>query len=312
MKVFNWDQEEKTPRKSVVYKEYLASPKWSETKRRIRHRNGGRCERCLTNEGQNLHHLTYETVGYERYQDIMLLCKGCHDRKHDVSLPDPLERSRFFMGGKIKTLRDDWRSSFLEKSLVTDSGGTEHVNGDHYTYHGKENTFRRNEEGVGSLIATAQNLRFTYTGPFFIEGCNHCANNNPSWNESGCGCDGRGYREVVSDCFVALHSSDALFAFISDPSAFGSFAELGWAYALNIPILIAYSSTELSSEMPFITRMALRATVNPDPVDAFITLCDGSPSKMIHGTTTFTYPQEDHDCNLIVPRNHPCFDPSCH
>ena len=43
-----------------------------------------KCESCNT-KSNNLeaHHLNYKTLGCERVEDIVLLCRKCHQRQHD-------------------------------------------------------------------------------------------------------------------------------------------------------------------------------------------------------------------------------------
>lgn len=48
-------------------------------------RASGACEDCgRGGDGValDLHHLTYDRYGHERATDLLLLCRGCHDRRH--------------------------------------------------------------------------------------------------------------------------------------------------------------------------------------------------------------------------------------
>jgi hypothetical protein len=62
---------------------------------------GFRCERCGRHyEGRHvrttvmrwfqLHHLHYRTVGDERFEDVLVLCRLCHELEHDL-IPEALE-----------------------------------------------------------------------------------------------------------------------------------------------------------------------------------------------------------------------------
>lgn len=37
-----------------------------------------------------LHHLHYRTVGDERFEDVLVLCRLCHELEHDL-IPEALE-----------------------------------------------------------------------------------------------------------------------------------------------------------------------------------------------------------------------------
>lgn len=48
-------------------------------------RAAGRCENCgeaLVWHSTHVHHLTYERVGCERPDDLLVLCLRCHERQH--------------------------------------------------------------------------------------------------------------------------------------------------------------------------------------------------------------------------------------
>ncbi len=46
------------------------------------HRVGPRCQACGGAERLEVHHLTYERLGYERLTDLMVLCHACHAEAH--------------------------------------------------------------------------------------------------------------------------------------------------------------------------------------------------------------------------------------
>lgn len=72
------------------YKRYLHSPHWQELRRQVFERalqNAGStnlhgvCERCGYEPWRpclQLHHISYDRVGAERLEDLILLCPNCH------------------------------------------------------------------------------------------------------------------------------------------------------------------------------------------------------------------------------------------
>lgn len=66
---------------------YLKSHKWHMMKESIRERDNYTCSDCgknMSNDLYNLHthHLTYERLGNEHPEDLVLLCADCHYKKH--------------------------------------------------------------------------------------------------------------------------------------------------------------------------------------------------------------------------------------
>ncbi len=72
---------------SERYLAYLASREWRAMRVRVVAETGDWCKRCGV-KGPSLlpgartldvHHLTYARLGREETDDLMLLCRGCHD-----------------------------------------------------------------------------------------------------------------------------------------------------------------------------------------------------------------------------------------
>jgi HNH endonuclease len=72
------------------YVERRRTREWAVLKRQIHHRDGYRCRLCGRNNSQlHVHHSTYKKYGEERLEDLITLCRTCHERFHfssDVSL----------------------------------------------------------------------------------------------------------------------------------------------------------------------------------------------------------------------------------
>jgi len=72
------------------YKRYLASREWALLKERIRMRSDGWCERCHAGPHEDTHHLTYERIGHEKDEDLLGVCRACHEWLSAKSTQDPL------------------------------------------------------------------------------------------------------------------------------------------------------------------------------------------------------------------------------
>ena len=78
------------------YKQYINSPEWKERSQAIKDARGNRCEHCSisgTEAKLTTHHLTYERLGREYAEDLVVLCKVCHTLTHS-ELPLPPRRNR--------------------------------------------------------------------------------------------------------------------------------------------------------------------------------------------------------------------------
>jgi hypothetical protein len=65
------------------YDLYLSSSHWRSLAARIKTARGNRCERCGETERLDAHHLTYDRIGHERDEDLMVLCRECHFSLHE-------------------------------------------------------------------------------------------------------------------------------------------------------------------------------------------------------------------------------------
>lgn len=71
------------------YSEYLKSYQWVETKAKWMASKKCKGEICHAKNCKNtkllsLHHRTYARVGRERLSDLVLVCRGCHKKIHNL------------------------------------------------------------------------------------------------------------------------------------------------------------------------------------------------------------------------------------
>jgi 5-methylcytosine-specific restriction endonuclease McrA len=101
------------------YKEHLSSKYWKDLSKRAFARAGDKCEnpKCgLSKYTRKLsvHHLSYDNFGHELLEDVVVLCKPCHDKEDKERAKRTEERSyeRFqearFRGWARKVYGDDW------------------------------------------------------------------------------------------------------------------------------------------------------------------------------------------------------------
>lgn len=74
----------------IAYSEYLESPQWQQKRAMILQRADNKCEGCLTRPATQVHHWTYDRVGFEEgvfhcnefAWDLVAVCVRCHRRLH--------------------------------------------------------------------------------------------------------------------------------------------------------------------------------------------------------------------------------------
>lgn len=70
--------------RQMPYASYLQTRHWARMRRRALERAHFRCEGCPTRSRVlDVHHLTYARLGCELPDDLMVLCRPCHDFEHN-------------------------------------------------------------------------------------------------------------------------------------------------------------------------------------------------------------------------------------
>lgn len=65
----------------VSYRRYIKSRKWKKKAIKIRCRDKHKCRDC-GERGWEVHHLTYDRLGFELDSDLVTLCRDCHGAIH--------------------------------------------------------------------------------------------------------------------------------------------------------------------------------------------------------------------------------------
>ena len=74
--------------RGMPYKEYLLTEHWQEVRQRALERSGNRCDMGCASKKLHVHHRTYERRGFERDEDVRVLCEECHGKFHDIAEPE--------------------------------------------------------------------------------------------------------------------------------------------------------------------------------------------------------------------------------
>lgn len=71
------------PQLKKEYKSYLASDHWALRRKAVINRANGLCEIC-NSPAEEVHHKTYTRIGNEQPDDLMAVCRACHELIHNV------------------------------------------------------------------------------------------------------------------------------------------------------------------------------------------------------------------------------------
>lgn len=66
------------------YDDYLRSDHWKMFKSAFKGESPYKCVSCESEESLDVHHLTYENIGNESFDDVAYLCRTCHKVVHRV------------------------------------------------------------------------------------------------------------------------------------------------------------------------------------------------------------------------------------
>lgn len=66
----------------LPYREYLRTFHWRRTRELALERAGYQCALCPAREQLAVHHRSYLRLGFEQPQDLIVLCRECHETHH--------------------------------------------------------------------------------------------------------------------------------------------------------------------------------------------------------------------------------------
>lgn len=70
------------PQLKAEYEAYLKTEEWNSLRVKVFENCKGVCEVCENSPAEQVHHLTYERIGNEELDDLMGVCRPCHELIH--------------------------------------------------------------------------------------------------------------------------------------------------------------------------------------------------------------------------------------
>lgn len=155
----------------VDYHRYMASREWALKKRAVRERSGGDCERCEHRKMAQVHHLSYQHLGNEPLEDLLGVCKWCHEyesAKRDVDPVDTFDYE-FYKGFAYECDADENWVPIDPESIHTPGNGPQDK-GNCYVNHFGTWWQEKMEEKYGPDWATILNRDLELIGCVMLDG----------------------------------------------------------------------------------------------------------------------------------------------
>lgn len=94
------------------YEDYINSFDWHLKRSQALSRADQKCGRCGSTEGLEVHHLTYERLGNEEPEDLLVVCRSCHEKEDDKRRWQVEEQQYLARldGWASKKYGEDWES----------------------------------------------------------------------------------------------------------------------------------------------------------------------------------------------------------
>lgn len=92
----------------ATYLLYLTSDHWKQFRQQMIFTSGKVCQVCSQRRHIEIHHLNYYCLGKETPQDVIILCRQCHQRVHDKYWKGDLINTKLKV---VRTTKDPWELS---------------------------------------------------------------------------------------------------------------------------------------------------------------------------------------------------------
>lgn len=109
---------------AMPYEEYLKTPEWKETRKRILKRDNHVCQGCHATSVFTIHHYTHEHQGHEDDNDLVTLCGPCQEQllRKMAQLPTIPFLHRIGVGVGVATVGTIGIEGFLQAPLPAEIG----------------------------------------------------------------------------------------------------------------------------------------------------------------------------------------------
>lgn len=110
----------RTENRPLSYGEYLRTKEWKKLRADVLRRDRGRCAYCGRKRATQIHHLTYKHIFHESLEDLVAVCRECHEAQH----PD---KTKGASRTEIPKLPFKFKCPWCQKMLRHEGGLPEHI-----------------------------------------------------------------------------------------------------------------------------------------------------------------------------------------
>jgi len=80
---FNYSSLHKDRKWKYYFNVYLKSDEWKHKRELLMNYYKWECQEC-NNKATDIHHKTYDNIFCEKFEDLIPLCRKCHNKKHNI------------------------------------------------------------------------------------------------------------------------------------------------------------------------------------------------------------------------------------
>ena len=102
----------------LKFREYMLSDFWKDMRYKRLKKDNFQCVLCKAKENLICHHLTYQRVFKENINDLIILCKRCHNRIHWIS--PPAKQPFFVNQNAVDLIKNQFASEDLRPLIESD------------------------------------------------------------------------------------------------------------------------------------------------------------------------------------------------
>lgn len=106
----------------IDHQEYINSPKWKAKRQMVLERDNFRCRKCGTGKNLDVHHITYDHLGNEPLDDLVTLCRDCHNDVHKYDFENMKFNNDYILGSDLSNCVE-YDLSLLLATLAGYKGG---------------------------------------------------------------------------------------------------------------------------------------------------------------------------------------------
>jgi hypothetical protein len=104
----------------ITYSEYLLTDHWKDIReRKLASKSSYICYACGERSGLELHHKTYKRIGKEWLNDLVWLCRDCHEKTHVFEREHHGKRNSLYKAARYVRKKNHKQSKIDRKRIAS-------------------------------------------------------------------------------------------------------------------------------------------------------------------------------------------------